>query len=153
MRALAALAVIVLVVGCQAPPPETTEVQIRGAEAIQEITPLFEAYTAGMVGGDAQEIATLYTSDAVEMTPGEYRNLADIVAHYEEMVGSFDFPVWDFEPIDAWIHGNAAYVISRVNITQTAEGGDQNSYELYSTMRLVEETGEWRIDRNVVGQR
>ena len=150
MRTPAAFAVLLLVTACQVPPPAP---ETSGAEAIQEVIPLFEAYTAGMVGGDAQAIASLYTADPVEMTPGSYRNRADIVAHYEEMVNGFDFPTWDFEPIDAWIHGDAAYVISRVNITQTDEGGGESLYELYSTMRLVKEAGQWRIDRNVVGQR
>lgn len=150
MGTLAAVAGLLLIAGCQVPPPAP---ETSGAEAIQEVIPLFEAYTAGMVGGDAQAIAALYTADPVEMTHGSYRNRADIVAHYEEMVNSFDFPTWDFEPIDAWIHGDAAYVISRVNITQTDEGGGESLYELYSTMRLVREAGQWKIERNVVGQR
>jgi uncharacterized protein (TIGR02246 family) len=136
-----------------APPAEMTEAEISGEEAIQELTPLYDAYTAGMVNGDAQAIAALYTSDAVEMTPGDFRNRADIVAHYEESTESFDFPSWDFELIDAWIHGDAAYAISRVTITQTAEGAEESLFELYSTMRFVKEAGEWLIDRNVVGQR
>jgi uncharacterized protein (TIGR02246 family) len=136
-----------------APPAEMIEVEVSGAEAIQELTPLYEAYTAGMVTGDADAIAALYTSAAVELTPGEVRNREDIVAHYAEMTEAFDFPAWDFEPIDAWIHGDAAYVIARVNITQTTEGGEENLYELYSTMRFVKVAGEWKIDRNVVGYR
>jgi ketosteroid isomerase-like protein len=153
MRTIAAFAVLLLVAACQAPPAEMTEAEISGAEAIQEVIPLFEAYTAGMVGGDAQSIAALYTADPVEMTPGSYRNRADIIAHYEGTTARFDFSTWDFEPIDAWIHGDAAYVISHVNITQTDEGGVESLYELYSTMRLVREAGQWKIDRNVVGQR
>jgi ketosteroid isomerase-like protein len=149
MRTLAVITVLLLVAACQTPPPPG----IAGVEAIQETAPLFEAYTAGMVGGDAQAIAALYSSDPVEMTPGDFRNRADIVSHYEEMTESFEFPVWDFEPIDAWIHGDAAYVISRVNISQAAEDGSVTPYELYSTMRLLKEDGEWKIDRNVVGQR
>ena len=149
MRTHAAVAVLVFAAACQAPPPP----EISGAEAIQVIAPLYEAHTAGMVGGDAQAIAALYTSDAVEMTPGAFRNRADIVSHCEEMTESFDFPVWDFEPIDAWIHGDAAYVISRVNISQDAGDGVVTPHELYSTMRLLKVTGEWKIDRNVVGQR
>ena len=92
MRAETAISLLFLAAACQtAPTPE-----IGGAAAIQEFAPLYEAYAAGMVSGDAEAIAALYSSDAVEMTPGDFRNREDIVAHYAEVIEAFDFPVWDF---------------------------------------------------------
>ena len=49
--------------------------------------------------------------------------------------------------------GTSTIVLGEVNITQTAEDGEQNLFELYSTMRFAKEGGEWKIDRNVAGQR
>jgi ketosteroid isomerase-like protein len=126
---------------------------MTGAEAIQEIAPVFEAYTAGHLADDAQAVYTLYASDALEMSAGMYRNHSDIVAAKENAMESWTYSAWDFEPMDAWVHGDAAYVISRVDLSRDGEVGETVSFEAYSFMRLVKEDGEWKIHRNVAGAR
>lgn len=143
MRTLAASVVLLLVAACQAPPPQV----MTGAEAIQEITPVFEAYTAGTLADDAGAVSGLYTSDMDEMG----RTRADLVEAKERTMESWTYTAWEFEPIDAWVHGDAAYVFSRVHITRYAEGGDTISMEPYSFMRLLKVNGEWKIHRNVAG--
>lgn len=149
MRAVAAVAVLLLVAACQAPPPP----EMSGAEAVQELTPLFEAYNAGILSGDLEAVTTLYASDPLEIGPGAYRTLDDIVTDYGGALEAWTFTVFEIEPFEAWVHGDAAYVISRVDISGEAEGGATFVEELYSSMRLVIENGEWRIHRNVFGPR
>jgi ketosteroid isomerase-like protein len=122
---------------------------MTGAEAIQEIAPLLEAYTAGTLADDAGAVSGLYSTDTDEMG----RTHADIVERKERAMEDWTYTAWSFEPIDAWVRGDEAYVISKVDITREAEGGDTVSSELYSFMRLVKVNGEWKIHRNVAGQR
>ncbi len=135
MRGLASVAVLLFVAACQPPPPQV----MTGAEAFQEIAPLFEAYTAGTLAGDAEAVSALYTSDALEMSTGMFRDYADIAAAIETRMETWTYSAWDFEPLDAWVHGGAAYVISRVDLSRYEEGGDTVSGEAYSSMRLVKE--------------
>jgi ketosteroid isomerase-like protein len=131
----------------------TAPAEMTGADAIQELTPIFEAYTAGMVGGDAQAVTSLYTSDAVEMVPGPIRPHDVIVDHYNEVIDAGTFLAFDFTPMDAWVQGDAAFSISEVDISYQVGGDPTMTFEYYSFMRFEKVDGEWRIDRNLAGPR
>ena len=153
MRAFAAIAVLMLVTACQAPPPEMTGVEMDGAEAVQELGPLGQAFGAAMMEGDLESVLNLYSSDAVEIVPGRYRTRTEIVSDYEEGLRTMDFSAWDSEPLFAWVHGEVGYMISRIDYDFGAEGEDPATDELYTFMRLVKENGEWKIHRSLVGYR
>jgi len=153
MRAFAAVGVLFIVAACQAPPPEMTEAEASGAEAIQELGPLEQAFGAAMMEGDLEAVMNLFASDAVEIVPGRYRTRTEIVTDYEEGLRTLNFSGWESEPLFAWVHGDVGYMLSRIGYEFSAEGEDPATDELYSFMRLVKEDGEWKIHRSLVGYR
>jgi ketosteroid isomerase-like protein len=156
MKALIAALALLVVAGVafflyQSPAGPPAE--ITGVEASQELSPLFQAYNAGMVGGDAEAVIALYTSDAVEMVPGDVRTLDDIVVHYTEAIEAGNFLAFDFSPLDAWVQGDAAFILNEVDISYEVEDMGVSTFPYYSFMRLVREDGAWKIQRNVAGPR
>jgi ketosteroid isomerase-like protein len=118
---------------------------MSGEEAIQEVMPLLDAFSAAVMSNDLDAVMALWAPDPKEIGPGAWRTYDEIVADYGAGLETTTFTAWDYEPFDAWVHGDAAYVFSRAYVNGYAESGDTVVYDIYITHRLLKVNGEWKM--------
>jgi ketosteroid isomerase-like protein len=136
-------------------PPELTEAEIAQveAEAAQEIEAMLNAFGEAVLRGDAEAVASYWTSDAVILEPGFRVEGADIPAFMDEVFGTYRYTSWDNTILDLFVHGTVAYAISEYNEVAEAEGQDPMIINNYSFIRLEKEDGDWKVDRLLGGPR
>jgi len=149
MRTLAAVAIPLLVAGCQAPPPpEQTDAEVR--EAIARQVDLFED---GMLRGDPAVVLSLYTSDAQAFWPGMDLVLAERQDFVEGLFNAMTFLAYSLTVLNLWVHEDVAYGIYEESETFQMEGQEPETGVWNCFFRWEKEYGVWKIDRTVCGPR
>ena len=155
MRAVAAIAVLLLVAACQAPPAEMT-----GAERAQQEAQVREAVTEALsslqtdfLSNDAERFLSHWTPDMRVLEPG--MDMAR--AEFEEMIREFwdtggVISAFDVDPFEVFVHGDVAYQIGQYR--EAYQFPDAEPDELYYNFFArweKQSDGAWRIDRWVGG--
>ena len=154
MRTLAAFAVLLLVAACQSAPPEMTEAEIAQieADAIQEIQSRTDDFWEAVLSGDAETVASFWTSNALILEPGIRVAGDEIPTFLEEAFASATYTAYDEEVLDWFIHGDVAYSISSYDETFQVDG-QEIMVRNYAFIRWEKVDGTWMIHRLVAGPR
>jgi ketosteroid isomerase-like protein len=138
-----------------APPAEPTEAEIAQleAEAVQEIEAMLDTFGQAVLRGDAQAVASFWTSDAVILEPGFRVEGSEIPPFMDEVFGTYRYTSWDNTILDLFVHGDVAYAISEYNEVAEAEGQEPMVVNNYSFIRLEKVNGSWKVDRLLGGPR
>ena len=154
MRTLAAVAALLVVAACQAPPAEMTEAEIAQyeAEVIQAIEGRVDGFYEALRQGDAQAAASFWTPDALVLMPGVRVSGSEIQNFMAEYMETMTFLTWEGEYLDWFIHGDVAYEISSYDETYLVDG-QEVVVSNYEFVRLEKVDGVWMIDRLVAGPR
>ena len=158
MRALPALAVLLLVFACQAPPPaemtEAERAQIE-AEVKQAIANRWAGFTETVLAVDYDGWASYWTPDARVLQPGMDLSgsaFFDYVRNF--FAEGVQFLAFDVESFDIFVHGDAAYQIGQIDESAILSGGESAEWRDYLFVRWVkQEDGEWRISYLFAGPR
>ena len=143
MRALLAVAVLMLVTACQtAPPPEMTEAEMAQIQA--EVEAVNKEHRDAMMAGNVEWIREQFTSDAVQMGPGYRRVGAEVRDYMQRIFAEVSPTSWESQTIDAWVHGDAVYIIARDDVTVTL-GGEAMTVSNHILTRWVKEDGQWKL--------
>jgi ketosteroid isomerase-like protein len=94
-------------------PPAMTEAEEAQteAEAVQETEAMFDAFGGAVVQGDAQTVASSWTSDAVMLEPGIRVEGSGLPPLMDEVVGTHDYGRWDYTILHPFSHGDIAYAL------------------------------------------
>jgi ketosteroid isomerase-like protein len=146
--------VLTVLTACQAAPPEMTEAEIAQyeAEVIQEIKSRIDAFYEALLQGDAQTVASFWTSDASVLMPGVRVSGSEISTFVAELLETATFTDYDVEILDWFIHGDVAYEISSYDETLLVEG-QEVMVRNFDFVRWEKVNGVWMIDRLVAGPR
>jgi ketosteroid isomerase-like protein len=108
-----------------------------------------EAFRAAVLARDFDELASLYTDDAILLPPNmpEIRGRAEIRAHFEEFPPLGALTV-RFEEVSG--SGGVAYVRGSYTMTIAVEGGESiEERGKFLEVRLRQSDGSWPIARDM----
>jgi uncharacterized protein (TIGR02246 family) len=153
MRTLAAVAVLLLVAACQAPPAEMNEAEIAQieAEVRQELNDLISEFADAMLRGDAEAVMSLFGPDVRVYWPGFGMNLTreEIQDVMEETLQTATFTRFEAKLVELWVNGHAAFTIHDVSESFQAEGQEPESASSICFSRFENQDGVWKFDRDV----
>ena len=116
------------------------------------LTDRMRAYTDALLRGDPAEVRDFWTDDARVLLPGLDLDGPGLTRFVEEFYGG-DGRVTsvDFERLDLFVHGDAAYELGRYEETAEVGGETEHVAGNYFLRWKRSEDGKWRIDRFVGG--
>jgi uncharacterized protein (TIGR02246 family) len=125
-----------------APPAEMTEAEMAQIQA--EVEAVNREHLDAMVAGDVDWVLEQFTSDVVQMGPGYRRVGAEVRDYMRGMFAEASPTSWESQTIDAWVHGDAVYIIARDDVTVSLGAGAMTVSNHVFT-RWVKEDGEWKL--------
>jgi ketosteroid isomerase-like protein len=151
MRALAAVGILMILAGCQAPPAEMTQAEIAQmeAEVTQVIADRWAGFWESVVAKDYEEWASYWTSDTRVLQTGVDMSGTAWFDYVRELFESgAQWHTFDIESFDFFVHGNVAYQIGQWDETATLDSGEPVEWNEYFFIRWVKgDDGLWRLSR------
>ncbi len=153
MRALPAVAILLVVAACQAPPSEMTDAE--KAEVEQVIADQWAGFTETLLAVDYDGWVSYWTPDARVLQPGSDLSGS---AWFDYVRDAFDegmqWHTFDMESYEVFVHGDVAYEIGQYDETASLGAGEPVEWHDYFFVRWVkQEDGEWRISYLFAGPR
>jgi ketosteroid isomerase-like protein len=156
MKALAALAILLPVAACQAPPAEMTEAERAQyeAEVEQAINARWDDYASMYAELDAETWLSFWTPDTRLFQPGLTLSGEEFPAFAADFFGGGGQTfALDVESFEVFVHGDVAYQIGQYDDSFQFPGEEPALAQNYFFARWEKVDGTWKIDRFLTAPR